>query len=50
MFLQGALAELKAAAVSKKKASLVKIAQKTGDPDNLVFVDRQDPVIRGILE
>jgi coenzyme F420 hydrogenase subunit beta len=45
----GVLEELKKAALNKKKMSLQKIMEKTGDPEKLIYVDRRDTVIRGIL-
>jgi len=46
----GALDELKAAARDKKKASLEKIIARTGSPEDLIYMDRRDPVIRAILD
>lgn len=46
----GILADLKTAARAKKKTSLGKIIEKTGDPGDLIYVDRQDPVIKQILD
>jgi len=46
----GILDDLKKAARAKKKASLEKIMEKTGNADDLIYVDRQDSVIRQILD
>ena len=46
----GVLDELKAAARDKKKASLEKIIARTGSPEDLIYMDRRDPVIRAILD
>jgi coenzyme F420 hydrogenase subunit beta len=46
----GILDDLKKAARAKKKASLGKIMEKTGNADDLIYVDRQDSVIRQILD
>jgi coenzyme F420 hydrogenase subunit beta len=40
-----ALEELKKAAWNKKKASLKTIVEKTGSPEDLIYVDPHDPVI-----
>jgi len=45
-----ALEELKTAARDKKRASLQKIMEKSGDPEDLIYVDRRDAVICGILD
>jgi len=45
----GVLEELKKAALNKKRMALQKIVEKTGSPKNLIYVGRQDSVIRRIL-
>jgi coenzyme F420 hydrogenase subunit beta len=45
----GVLEELKKAALNKKRMSLEKIVEKTGSPKNLIYVGRQDSVIRHLL-
>ncbi len=46
----GVLEALKRAAVDKKKASLEKIVEKTGNPEDLIYVDRRDPAICGLMD
>jgi len=45
----GNFAELQKAAVEKKKGALGKLIEKSGRPDNLVYLDRNDPVIKAIM-
>ncbi len=46
----GVLEELKKAALNKKKTSLKTIIEKTGSPEDLIYVDRKDRVVCRILE
>jgi coenzyme F420 hydrogenase subunit beta len=46
----GVLADLKKAALNKKKSSLKTIMEKTGDPEDLIYVNRRDSVIGPILD
>lgn len=46
----GVLEELKKAALSKKKTSLKAILEKTGSAEDLIYVDRQDSVVRRIMD
>lgn len=43
------LEELKKAALNKKRTALKAIMEKTGDPEDLIYVDRKDAVIGRIL-
>ncbi len=45
----GALAELKAAALDKKRQSLGTLIARTGDPGDLIYLDPGDPMIRRVL-
>ncbi len=45
---EGNLQKLKAAAANKKKTAVKNLAAKSGNPDDLIYLDRNDPVIKNI--
>ena len=46
---EGNLEKLKKASVNKKKSALRNLADKSGKPDNLLYLDCQDPVLNSLL-
>lgn len=46
---EGNFAELKKAAVEKKKGALGRLIEKSGHSDNLIYLDRNDPVLKAIM-
>ncbi|MBN1665261.1 MAG: Coenzyme F420 hydrogenase/dehydrogenase, beta subunit C-terminal domain [Deltaproteobacteria bacterium] len=46
---EGNFAELKKAAVEKKKGALGQIIKKSGDSNNLIYLDRNDPVVKAMM-
>lgn len=46
---EGNFAELKRAAVEKKKGALGRLIEKSGHIDNLIYLDRNDPVVKKMM-
>lgn len=46
---ENSFADLKQAAVEKKKGALGRLIEKSGRTDNLIYLDRNDPVIKAIM-
>src|SRR3990172_3582042 len=45
---EGNLERLKQAALNKKRAALRNLAKRSGREDDLVYLDRRDPVFQGL--
>jgi coenzyme F420 hydrogenase subunit beta len=46
---EGNLERLKKASLNKKRAALQNLAQMSGNPEDLLYLDRQDPVLRTLI-
>jgi coenzyme F420 hydrogenase subunit beta len=46
---EGNFAELKKAAVEKKKGALGRLIEKSGHLDNLIYLERNDPVVKAMM-
>jgi len=46
---EGCFEELKKAAVEKKKVALSRLMQKSGSPEELIYLDSHDPVVKAIM-
>ncbi len=46
---KGNLAKLKTASMGKKKTAVKNLALKSGDPENLLYLDSRDPVLSALI-
>ena len=46
---KGNLAKLKTASMGKKKTAVKNLALKSGDPENLLYLDSRDPVLSAFI-
>jgi coenzyme F420 hydrogenase subunit beta len=46
---EGNLERLKKASLNKKRAALQNLAQMSGNPEDLLYLDSQDPVLRTLI-